>query len=52
MNLFTLRMHLAALRQLLWDNSEVISEEKRLEIWKTIEKLQDVIEEWEKSKKN
>jgi hypothetical protein len=44
-------MRLAALRQLLGDNSEVISEVKRLEIWKTIEKLQDVIEEWKKSKK-
>ncbi|NIJ55042.1 hypothetical protein [Dyadobacter arcticus] len=49
--LFPLRMHLAALKQLLRDRSEEMSEDQRLEVWKKIEALQDVIEVLEKLSK-
>ena len=51
MDIFNLRMHRAALLRLLKDMSEEMSEEKRLEIWQTIEKLDDVIEEIERKLK-
>lgn len=47
MQLFSLRMHLAALRQLLRDRSEEMTEDQRLEIWNKIEALQDLIEKLE-----
>ena len=48
MQLFTLRMHLAALRQLLSDRSSEMTGDQRLEVWKKIEALQDAIEALEK----
>lgn len=48
MDLFNLRMYLAALRQLLRDKTEEMSESERLRVWTAIEKIQDLIEELEK----
>ncbi|MCE7062014.1 hypothetical protein [Dyadobacter sp. CY343] len=48
MHLFNLKMYLAALKQLLRDQSGEMTEMQRLEIWSKIETLQDVIEILEK----
>ncbi|WP_157474773.1 hypothetical protein [Dyadobacter sp. Leaf189] len=51
MYLFTLRMHLAALKQLLNDRSSEMTEDQRLKVWQKIETLQDAIELLEKLEK-
>ncbi|WP_439557659.1 hypothetical protein [Dyadobacter sp.] len=51
MYLFTLRMNLAALKQLLKDRSAEMTEDQRLKVWQKIEALQDAIELVEKFEK-